>query len=112
MENLKIYKKLIAAIRQYCAGRDVNYMFLHGGCYWLASILHEYIPDSNIVFNRKFQHFACQFNRGIYDIRGRIMSEGFTIATEKDMAYMRKHFIPYFDTEALNGYVYLVMNEQ
>lgn len=111
-ENTKIYKKLIAAIHQYCVGRDVNYMFLHGGCYWLASILHEYIPDSNIVFNRKFQHCACQFNRGVYDIRGRIMNEGFEIATAKDTEYMEKRFIPCFDTEALSNHVYLAMNGQ
>lgn len=40
------------------------------------------------------------------------MSEGFEIATAKDMEYMEKRFVPCFDTGALSSYIYLVMNRQ
>lgn len=109
--NMKIYKKLISAVSEYFAGKDVQYIFLHGGCFWLASMLHQYIPDSDIVFNRKMQHCACFFNHGVYDIRGRIFSEGFAIASRKDMEYMRKHFVPPFDVEAVSSYLREIMEK-
>lgn len=111
MENIKTYEKLIAAIRQYCAGRNIKYMFLHGGCYWLASIIHGYVPGSEIVFNRKMQHCACLFNNGIYDIRGRITKEGFKIAVSEDIKYMKKRFIPCFDADALGRHLHSVMED-
>lgn len=110
--NDKIYHKLTVAIRQYFVGRDIYNMFLHGGCYWFVSALHEYIPNSQIVFNRKIQHCACSFNCGIYDIRGRILNEGFLVATRKDIDYMQKYFIPYFDTKLISNYLSIVMSEQ
>ncbi len=63
--------------------------------------LQQYIPDSVIVFNRKIRHCASLFNDGVYDIRGRIPSGGFWIATAEDMQYMQKHFMPSFDAEVL-----------
>lgn len=105
IKNIKIYENLIIAIKHYFMKKDIYYMFLHGGCYWFASTLHEYIPDSDIVFNQKMQHCACAFNRGVYDIRGRISKTGFVIATMKDMEYMSKHFVPCFDIEKLNMFL-------
>ena len=110
--NTKIFEKVVFTIQQYYLGRDIHYMFLHGGCYWFAATLRKYIPGSDIVFNRKIQHCACLFNHGIYDIRGRIMNEGFCIATAKDIDYMRKHFVPGFDTEAIENHLAIVMNER
>ena len=91
----------IESIQDYFGGMDIQYMFLHEGCYFLAMILHQYIPDSAIVFNRKIPHCACLLSNGIYDIRGKIPSGGFFIATSEDMRYMQKHFIPSFDVGAL-----------
>lgn len=108
--DIEIYERLIEAIQSYFCGRNIQYMFLHGGCYWLARVLQKYIPDSVIVFNRKMQHCACLFNNGIYDIRGRISSRGFFIATTKDIKYMQKHFVPSFDAEALENYLNTIMN--
>lgn len=110
--NTEIYERLISAIECYYCGNDVRYLFLHGGCYWLALTLHKYIPDSVIVFNRKMQHCACLFNQGVYDIRGRILSEGFAVASAKDMDYMRKHFVPNFDTKAIGAYLSAVMDRK
>ena len=81
MKNTAIYEKLINAVKQYFAHKDIYSILLHGGCYWLTSALHEYIPDSDIVFHRQMQHCACAFNRGVYDVRGRISARGFRIAT-------------------------------
>lgn len=110
--NIEIYEKLILAIKDYFAGKDVLYMFLHGGCYWMAMTIHKYIPDSDIVFNQKMQHCAWLINQKVYDIRGRISSEGFSIATEKDMKYMEKHFVPCFDTDAISHYLNMVMEKK
>lgn len=110
--NMEIYNKLILTIKKYFDGKDVQYTFLHGGCYWLAITLCQYIPDSVIVFNRKIQHCACLFNDGVYDIRGRIQSRGFFVATTEDMKYMQKHFVPTFDAEILGNHLNVVMNKK
>lgn len=62
--------------------------------------LHKYIPDSVVVYNRKIQHCASLFSNGVYDIRGRIQSKDFLVATTEDMKYMQRHFVPSFDEEA------------
>lgn len=85
---------------------------MHGGCYWLAMVLQQYIPDSVIVFNQKMQHCACLFNNGVYDIRGRIPSSGFFVATTEDMKYMQKHFVPSFDAEELENHLNKIMNKK
>lgn len=112
MKNTAIYEKLINAVKQYFAHKDIYSILLHGGCYWLASALHEYIPDSDIVFHRQMQHCACAFNRGVYDVRGRISARGFRIATMQDMEYMKKHFVPCFDIEAINAYLKNIMQKE
>lgn len=105
ISGIVIYEKLTDAIQSFFAGRDVRYLLLHGGCYWYAGILHRYISDSVIVFNRTLQHCACFFHHGVYDIRGRISKQGFAAATGKDLNYMQKHFIPCFDTGAAEEYI-------
>lgn len=109
--DIQIYERLILSIQDYFKGEDVQYMFLHEGCYFLAVTLQQYIPDSLIVFNRKIRHCASLFNDGVYDIRGRIPSGGFWIATAEDMQYMQKHFIPSFDAEVLENYLKIAMNK-
>lgn len=110
--NIEMCEKLISGIKEYFAGKDVSNLFLHGGCYWLALTLNKYIPDSDIVINRKGQHCACLINQKVYDIRGRISSEGFSVATEKDMKYMQKHFVPCFDTDAISRHLCMVMEKE
>lgn len=109
--NMATYNKLILTIKRYFDGKDVQYMFLHGGCYWLARTLYQYIPDSVIVFNRKMQHCASLFNDGVYDIRGRIPSGGFFVPTTEEMKYMQKHFVPSFDAEVLEKHLNMIMNK-
>lgn len=107
--NMESFEKVILTIQSYFSGRDILQLFLHGGCYWLAMTLHQYIPDSVIVFNRKMQHCASFFDNGVYDIRGRIPSGGFCIATMEDLKYMEKHFIPDFDADALQTHLDAIM---
>lgn len=102
--NLEIYQMVIDSITQYYKGRNFRYMFLHGGCYWLAATLHKYIRDSEVVINYRLQHCACRFDKGVYDITGRISGRGFFAAEKKDFSYMEKHFKPYFDTEPINNH--------
>lgn len=109
--EIKIYERMIVAIYSYFRGENIQYMFLHGGCYWLAMTLQQYIPDSVIVFNRKMQHCASLFNNGVYDIRGRISGSGFFVATTEDMKYMQKHFVPSFDEEALENHLNMIMDK-
>lgn len=104
-KNLMIYHQIIQAIFHYYQGRDVRYMFTHGGCFWLASVLNHHIEDSIIVLNRTLQHCACNFNHGVYDISGRISARDFYPATPKDIFYMKKHFIPDFDTAKAELYI-------
>lgn len=108
--DIEIYERVILSIRDYYSGKDIRYMFLHEGCYFLAMTLYQYIPDSMIVFNRKIQHCANLFTDGVYDIRGRIPSRGFFVATSEDMEYMQKHFVPSFDSEVLTNYIKTIMN--
>lgn len=75
MKNTAIYEKLINAVKQYFAHKDIYSVLLHGGCYWLTSALHEYIPDSDIVFHRKCSIVPVPLTRGVYDVRGRISPE-------------------------------------
>lgn len=107
--NMEVFEKVVLTIQSYFSGKDILQLFLHGGCYWLAMTLHQYIPDSAIVFNRKMQHCASLFNDGVYDIRGRIPSSGFRIATTEDIKYMQKHFIPDFDADDLKTYLDIIM---
>ena len=106
-----IYNHIIQAIFHYYHGRDVRYMFTHGGCFWLASTLNQYIQDSIIVLNRSLQHCACSFNHGVYDISGRISAKDFYPASKKDICYMQKHFIPDFDTSRLDFHISKILGE-
>lgn len=104
-ENWKMYQVIIGGIARYYQGKNFRYRFLHGGCYWLATTLHKYIPDSEIMISYALQHCGCRFDKGVYDITGRISGQGFHVAEEKDFLYMEKHFRPHFDTESVSDYL-------
>lgn len=105
MKNLEIYQRIIGEICDFYGKRRIKNWCLHGGCYWLALVLHQYIYDSEIVINYSLQHCGCRFDRGVYDITGRICAKGFHEATQRDHAYMKKNFIPNFDTEAVKRHL-------
>lgn len=80
-------------------------LFLKGGCYWLAELLHQGIRDSKIVINRVEEHCAVAFNNGIYDVTGRISGKNFHIASPREISFMKKNYIPQFNTEKLERYL-------
>ena len=99
------YKRVIDAIYKFYNGRDVVDLFCHGGCFYLARRLTSLIDDSLIMWNRKKMHCAAYFDKGLFDITGRISKKGFYIADSKAIQYMKKHFIPDFNTKELDKYL-------
>ena len=37
-EKEKIHEKLVLTLKMIFKGRDVNLIFMHGGCYWFAEM--------------------------------------------------------------------------
>lgn len=102
---MEFYKRIIEALAAYFNFGNWQRLFLEGGCYWLASVLHQGIPDSYFMINRMEEHCALHFEEGLYDIRGRIPEKNFRIATERDISFMKKNYIPHFDTSDLESYL-------
>lgn len=99
------YLQLMEALRMYFDNRNWRQLFMEGGCYWLADILHRGIPSSEIMINRMEEHCAVFFSQGLYDVRGKISRKNFRIAGERDLAFMKKNYVPKFDTEKLEQYL-------
>lgn len=76
-----------------------KYVLTHGGCFWFAKKVHEYIPSSDIVFNRCMQHCAVMIDNSVYDATGCISKQYFKSASAKDIEYMQKHFKPNIDLD-------------
>lgn len=72
--------------------------FLNGCCYWFAEILwlrfylNEDISDCEIVYDPLYNHWACQINGKIYDIRGDITT---------DLKYSWEKWFEYTELDAL-----------
>ena len=79
--------------------------FLQGGCFWLADYIHKNIPESIIMVNWQAMHAAIQINQKLYDITGNISKNNFHHASPQDINYMKKHFIPNFDTTKLKEFI-------
>lgn len=102
---MNVYMRIIFLLREYFA-QNTEDLFLSGGCYYLADLLHKEIPSSHIMINRWKEHCATQIESyGIYDITGKISPYQFSYATARDIAFMKKNYIPRFNTEVLSAYV-------
>ena len=77
-------------LENYFRDQHWKKLFLKGGCYWLAELLHQGIRDSKIVINRVEEHCAVAFNHGIYDVTGRISGKNFHIVSPREIALLRK----------------------
>lgn len=99
------YRNVLTLLERYFAGSDFRKPFLQGGCYWLADFLHRGIRDSRIMINRVEEHCALAFGRGIYDVTGCISARNFHAASERELSFMKKHYVPGFDTAALEQYL-------
>ena len=67
---MNYYDQVLYALECYFADRRWKKLFLRGGCYWLANMLHQGIKGSIIMINRVEEH------RALYLIKVCMMSEG------------------------------------
>ena len=66
------YLRVLQILECYFHDQHWKALFLKGGCYWLAELLHQGIRDSKIVINRVEEHCAVAFNHGYHDKRIRL----------------------------------------
>ena len=82
---------------------NANYYFQNGGCYELAKVVREYVPNSKIVINNSNDHCGIYYDGKMYDSSGIIEDKSkFKIANNEDIKYMEDRFgIP--EKENING---------
>ena len=102
---MNYYDQVLYALECYFADRRWKKLFLRGGCYWLANMLHQGIKGSIIMINRVEEHCALYFDKGLYDVRGRISTQNFHRAGEREISFMKKHYVPRFDVKQLEEYL-------
>lgn len=78
---------------------------MEGGCFWLASFLSMRIPNSSLWINRYEEHCALAIDGELYDIRGKISKCDFHKASQREISFMKKNYIPKFDTRGLENYL-------
>lgn len=102
---IQYYEKVMKALSDYFIMDHWRQLFVQGGCYWFANLLYQGIADSIIMINRGEEHCAIYFENGLYDVRGRISQKNFKIAGDREISFMKKNYIPGFDTEKLENYL-------
>ena len=102
---MELYLKTLELLESYFNTKDWKWYFLRGGCFWLADYLHKRIEDSVLMINRMEEHCAILLSNGLYDVRGKISSCGFHPATEREISFMKKNYIPKFDVNMLEKYL-------
>ena len=112
MEKQKIwrreeyYRRTLELLEAYFAVDSWKKLFLNGGCYWLAKFLHRGIRGSVIMINRVEEHCALAFQQGLYDVTGKIPAGNFHAASQQEICFMEKNYIPRFDTQKTEQYLY------
>ena len=102
---MQYYEKFVSALEEYFKEKNWKKLFLQGGCYWFAKTLHQGIPMSHCMINRAEEHCGLFFENGIYDVSGKVSSSDFRYATERDISFMKKNYVPHFDTKSLESYL-------
>lgn len=102
---MKYYRKIMDLLESYFKEKDWKRYFLNGGCYWLADYLHHGIKGSVIMINRMEEHCALYFDGGLYDVTGRISTKNYVVAGEKELNFMKKNYVPKFDTYEVMQYL-------
>jgi len=102
---MDIYDTIIAAIREYLQDEDYETLFLTGGCFWFASLVADWVPNSYIMINRTKEHCAVVVEQKLVDITGPISMCGYTYAEEKEINYMRKHYVCQKNLNQLKLYI-------
>ena len=102
---MDIYDTIIAAIRDYLHDEDYETLFLTGGCYWFASFVADWVPNSYIMINRNKEHCAVVVDQKLCDITGLISKIGYEYADEKELNYMKKHYVCPKNLNQLKEYI-------
>lgn len=102
---MEYYQKMLELLESYFSFPGWKKLFLNGGCFWFASTLQKGIRDSWIMINRMEEHCALYFNRGLYDVTGRISAKHFHTAGERELQFMKKNYVPGFDAEKLEAFL-------
>lgn len=102
---MEIYFKTLELLESYFNTKDWKRFFLHGGCFWFGNYLYQRIENSVLMINRMEEHCAIRLSDGLYDVRGKISSYGFHPATEREISFMKKNYIPKFDVNMLEKYL-------
>lgn len=103
--SMQYYQTILNLLEQYFSDKNWKKLFLSGGCYWLADLLHQGIDGSVIMINRIEEHCALYFEHGLYDVRGRISAKNFHEAGEREIRFMKKNYRPKFDTDRVVQYL-------
>ena len=102
---MDIYDQIVKAIRDYLQIDDYQSMFLSGGCYWFAATVASLVPNAYLMLNRSKEHCAVMVDQRLYDITGRISKDGYVYASEKEVQYMKKHYVPRQNLTSLDMYI-------
>lgn len=102
---MEIYQMILTAIREYLREDDYKTLFLTGGCYWFARLVASWVPNSYLMINRTKEHCAVVVEQRLCDITGPISKEGYIYAEEKELNYMKKHYLPQSNLNALETYI-------
>ena len=103
--ELQYYLKLLEILEVYFGESKYKKLFMEGGCFWLASYLKERIPGAKLWINRNEEHCALYFDDALYDVRGKIPKTNFHEASEREISFMRKNYVPKFDVKKLENYL-------
>lgn len=99
------YNKLVCILEKYFSEKDWKKNFLYGGCYWFAEFLHQRIPGTCLVINRDIEHCALYLEGVVVDVQGKISSNGFHRASEREISFMKKNYVPKFDVVEVEAYL-------
>lgn len=61
------------------------------------------------MINRVQEHCAVAFGGSLYDVTGKILSQGFHEAGSREIAFMRKNYVPHFQAEQLEIYLTVML---
>lgn len=102
---MEIYLRTLELLESYFNTKDWKRFFLHGGCFWFGNYLYQRIENSVLMINRMEEHCAIRLPDSLYDVQGKISSYGFHPATEREISFMKKNYIPKFDVNMLEKYL-------
>lgn len=71
---------------------DSRYYFINGGCLMFARVLKHYLPEAQIVMNRKLDHIAILYYNEFYDATGKVENDSFQEVTLEYLECYQKYY--------------------